>query len=166
MNASPTPQKTVLSGVRPTGPLHLGNYVGALRNWVKLQDIYRCYYAIVTWHALSSEYANSKAIKGWSFEVAVDWLSVAPESGTTPAIVVATFNTAGLEAGTYIATIIFDSGRGGADRLLDVTIADRNAVSTCPAVSGLSSSSKTSLNNSHNLFLLRISVLLPSGVIS
>lgn len=76
MNASTPPRKTVLSGVRPTGPLHLGNYVGALRNWVRLQDIYSCYYSIVTWHALSSEYANSKAIKEWSFEVAVDWLSV------------------------------------------------------------------------------------------
>ncbi len=76
MNASTPPRKTVLSGVRPTGPLHLGNYVGALRNWVRLQNIYSCYYSIVTWHALSSEYANSKAIKEWSFEVAVDWLSV------------------------------------------------------------------------------------------
>jgi len=76
MNTTPDPRKIVLSGVRPTGPLHLGNYVGALRNWVRLQDIYRCYYMIVPWHALSSEYMNSKAIKGWSFEVAADWLSV------------------------------------------------------------------------------------------
>jgi len=73
---TPTPGKTVLSGMRPTGPLHLGNYVGALPNWLKLQDLYRCFYSIVTWHALSSEYANSKAIKGYVFEVAVDWLSV------------------------------------------------------------------------------------------
>jgi tryptophanyl-tRNA synthetase len=76
MNDNTTPRKIVLSGVRPTGPLHLGNYVGALRNWIRLQDLYRCYYAIVPWHALSSEYMNSKAIKGWSFEVAADWLSV------------------------------------------------------------------------------------------
>ena len=76
MNPTPDPRKIVLSGVRPTGPLHLGNYVGALRNWIAFQDLYRCFYAIVPWHALSSEYANAKAIRGWSYEVAVDWLSV------------------------------------------------------------------------------------------
>ena len=68
-------KKIVLSGMRPTGPLHLGNMVGALRNWLKLQDVYQCYYTIVGWHALSSEYLNSKVIKEYSFEVAVDWLS-------------------------------------------------------------------------------------------
>jgi len=69
-------KKTVLSGMRPTGPLHLGHLAGALRNWLSLQDRYRCFYTIVTWHALSSEYQNSKAIKGNVFEVAADWLSI------------------------------------------------------------------------------------------
>lgn len=69
-------KKTVLSGMRPTGPLHLGNYAGALRNWIKLQEEYQCYYTIVTWHALSSEYQNSKLIKENTFEVAIDWLSI------------------------------------------------------------------------------------------
>jgi len=69
-------KKTVLSGMRPTGPLHLGNYAGALRNWIKLQDEYECYYTIVTWHALSSEYQNSRQIKENTFEVAIDWLSI------------------------------------------------------------------------------------------
>jgi tryptophanyl-tRNA synthetase len=73
---SPDARKTILSGMRPTGPLHLGHIAGALRNWIKLQDVYRCYYSIASWHALSSEYMNSKAIKGNEFEVAVDWLSV------------------------------------------------------------------------------------------
>lgn len=68
-------KKTVLSGMRPTGPLHLGHLAGALRNWLNLQDKYRCFYTIVTWHALSSEYQNSKTIKGNVFEVAADWLS-------------------------------------------------------------------------------------------
>jgi tryptophanyl-tRNA synthetase len=68
-------KKVVLSGMRPTGPLHLGHLAGALRNWLKFQEKYKCYYAIVTWHALSSEYQNSKVIKGYTFEVAVDWLS-------------------------------------------------------------------------------------------
>ncbi len=69
-------KKTVLSGMRPTGPLHLGNYAGALRNWIKLQEEYQCYYTIVTWHALSSEYQNSRLIKENTFEVAIDWLSL------------------------------------------------------------------------------------------
>ncbi len=68
-------KKIILSGMRPTGPLHLGNYVGALSNWIRLQDEYHCYFSIVGWHALSSEYRNSKAIKDNCFEVAVDWLS-------------------------------------------------------------------------------------------
>ena len=49
-------KKIVLSGMRPTGALHLGHIAGALRNWIKLQDKYECYYSIVSWHALSSEY--------------------------------------------------------------------------------------------------------------
>lgn len=61
--------------MRPTGPLHLGHLAGALRNWIKLQDRYRCFYTIVTWHALSSEYQNSQVIKDYTFEVAADWLS-------------------------------------------------------------------------------------------
>jgi tryptophanyl-tRNA synthetase len=69
-------KKTVLSGVRPTGAAHLGNYVGAFRNWLRLQDDYRCFYSIVTWHALTSEYANSRVIKDYVFEVATDLLSL------------------------------------------------------------------------------------------
>lgn len=69
-------KKIVLSGVRPTGPQHLGNLVGALKNWLRLQDIYRCFYAIVGWHALSSEYMNSASIKGNILEVALDWLGI------------------------------------------------------------------------------------------
>lgn len=69
-------KKVVFSGMRPTGPLHLGNLAGALRNWIKLQDAYKCFYSIVTWHALSSEYQNSPTIKKYTFEVALDWLSI------------------------------------------------------------------------------------------
>lgn len=68
-------KKVVLSGMRPTGPLHLGHLAGALRNWLKFQEEHKCYYTIVTWHALSSEYQDSKVIKDFTFEVAVDWLS-------------------------------------------------------------------------------------------
>lgn len=68
-------KKTVLSGMRPTGPLHLGNYVGALRNWIRLQETHRCFYSIVTWHALSSEYTNTRALRDYTFDVAVDWIA-------------------------------------------------------------------------------------------
>jgi tryptophanyl-tRNA synthetase len=69
-------KQIVFSGIRPTGAAHLGNYVGALRNWVRLQDSYSCIYSIVDWHALSSEYANPKVIRDYTFEVALDLLSV------------------------------------------------------------------------------------------
>ncbi len=68
-------KKIVFSGMRPTGALHLGNYVGALRNWVRLQDTHHCFFGIVPWHALSSEYLNPKVIKDYTFEVALDWLA-------------------------------------------------------------------------------------------
>jgi tryptophanyl-tRNA synthetase len=68
--------KTVFSGLRPTGPCHLGHLAGALRNWLKLQDKYRCFYSIVTWHGFSSEYMKSTSVRENTFEVAADWLSI------------------------------------------------------------------------------------------
>ncbi len=65
----------VLSGMRPTGKLHLGNYVGALRNWVKLQDEYDCFFFIADWHALTTDYANTSDIKQNSLEVMIDYLA-------------------------------------------------------------------------------------------
>ena len=59
MNASSEKRKRVLSGMRPTGKLHLGNYVGALQNWVKMQDDYECYFCVVDWHALTTDYADT-----------------------------------------------------------------------------------------------------------
>ena len=55
-------KKVMLSGMRPSGFLHLGNYLGALQNWVKLQDEYRCYFFIADWHALTTEYEYSAQI--------------------------------------------------------------------------------------------------------
>ena len=69
-------KRTVFSGIRPTGPAHLGNFAGAMRNWLALQDKYNCFYSIVTWHALSSEYQSAKVIKGYTCEMAVDLLSI------------------------------------------------------------------------------------------
>lgn len=69
-------KKVVLSGMRPTGALHLGHLAGALRNWLKLQEQYQCFYSIVNWHAFSSEYQHPSRIREYTFEVAADWLSI------------------------------------------------------------------------------------------
>jgi tryptophanyl-tRNA synthetase len=65
----------VLSGMRPTGKLHLGNYVGALANWVRLQDTHDCFFFIADWHALTTDYADTSRIKENSIEVVLDWLA-------------------------------------------------------------------------------------------
>src|SRR6201997_4882776 len=75
MNASSKNRKRVLSGMRPTGKLHLGNYVGALQNWVGMQDQYECYFCVVDWHALTTDYADTSRVKENSLEVALDWLA-------------------------------------------------------------------------------------------
>src|SRR3989304_2983715 len=64
----------ILSGMRPTGELHLGHLVGALSNWKTLQDEYDCFYMVADWHALMSEYADSSAIAQNSHEMVADWI--------------------------------------------------------------------------------------------
>jgi len=68
-------RKRVLSGMRPTGKLHLGNYVGALQNWVGMQDQYECFFCVVDWHALTTDYADTSQVKPNSIEVLLDWLA-------------------------------------------------------------------------------------------
>ena len=68
-------RKRVLSGMRSTGKLHLGNYVGALQNWVGMQDKYECYFFIADWHALTTDYADTSKVKENSIEVLLDWLA-------------------------------------------------------------------------------------------
>ena len=68
-------KQRILSGMRPTGKLHLGNYVGALANWVKLQDQYDCFFFIADWHALTSDYADTSQVKQNSIEVILDYLA-------------------------------------------------------------------------------------------
>src|SRR6185436_19836130 len=65
----------ILSGMRPTGALHLGNYMGALENWVKLQDSYECFFPVVDWHSLTTDYANPGDVRENVIEVATDWLA-------------------------------------------------------------------------------------------
>lgn len=67
--------KRIVSGMRPTGKLHLGNYEGALKNWVKLQDQYRCYFFVADWHALTSDYADTSKIKENTLAMVTDWLA-------------------------------------------------------------------------------------------
>jgi len=69
-------KKIVLSGLRPTGRVHLGNYWGAVKNWVDLQDAYRCHYFVADLHALTTDYADTSAIGEATLEAATDWLSV------------------------------------------------------------------------------------------
>src|SRR5438876_3809985 len=65
----------VLSGMRPTGKLHLGHLVGALDNWVRLQDEYECFYCIVDWHALTTHYDSTQGIREMIVDNAIDWLT-------------------------------------------------------------------------------------------
>ena len=75
MNSSAKTRKRVLSGMRPTGKLHLGNFVGALQNWVHMQDEYNCFFCVVDWHALTTDYADTSHVKENSLEVVYDWLA-------------------------------------------------------------------------------------------
>jgi tryptophanyl-tRNA synthetase len=74
----------VVSGMRPTGRLHIGHLVGALRNWAALQDQYDCLYFIADWHALTSEYANTQGLVGNALDNVADWIAagVDPERST------------------------------------------------------------------------------------
>jgi len=67
--------KRILSGMRPTGKLHLGHLVGALDNWIKLQDEYECFFMVADWHAFMSEYENPKELKENILDNVVDWLA-------------------------------------------------------------------------------------------
>ncbi len=61
--------------MRPTGKLHLGNYVGALQNWVGMQDEYECFFEVADWHALTTDYADTSRVKESSLEAVIDWLA-------------------------------------------------------------------------------------------
>jgi len=79
-----TNKKRILSGMRPTGPLHLGNLHGALSNWIDIQDTYDCFYFIADWHALTSDYEDPSTISDHTKNMMLDWLSagLSPEKST------------------------------------------------------------------------------------
>ncbi len=74
----------VVSGMRPTGQLHLGHLVGALNNWVPLQDEYECFYFVADWHALTSEYADTARVVENGYAMVADWIAAGldPEKST------------------------------------------------------------------------------------
>ncbi len=77
-------RKRILSGMRPTGKLHLGNYAGVLVNWIKLQDEYDCFFEVADWHALTTRYNDTSEIFQDSLDVVIDWISsgINPETST------------------------------------------------------------------------------------
>ena len=79
-----TEKKRILSGMRPTGPLHIGNLHGALANWVDMQEKYDCFFFIADWHALTSDYEDPSDIAEYSRDVIIDWLSagLSPDKST------------------------------------------------------------------------------------
>lgn len=79
-----TTRPRVVSGMRPTGQLHLGHLVGALKNWAALQEQYDCFYFVADWHALTSDYGDTGGITGYALENVADWIAggIDPERST------------------------------------------------------------------------------------
>ncbi len=71
-----------MSGMRPTGQLHLGHYHGVLKNWLKLQTEYECFFSIVDWHALTTDYEDTSQVEENVWEMAIDWLAVGIDPGS------------------------------------------------------------------------------------
>jgi len=80
MSVNPQTRR-VLSGMRPTGPLHLGNYHGALRNWVELQYQYECFFFIADWHMLTTGYEDTSSLQEHIRAVLIDWLAAGLNPG-------------------------------------------------------------------------------------
>lgn len=77
-----TQNQRVLSGMRPTGKLHLGHYHGVLKNWLKLQHEYECFFFVADWHALTTEYENSSVINESVWDMVIDWLAAGINPGS------------------------------------------------------------------------------------
>ena len=79
---SKTGKQRVLSGMRPTGQLHLGHYHGVLKNWLKLQQEYECFFFVADWHALTTEYEDPSTIEKSVWDMVIDWLAVGINPGS------------------------------------------------------------------------------------
>lgn len=82
MSTSTTQNQRVLSGMRPTGKLHLGHYHGVLKNWIELQHTHECYFFVADWHALTTDYDNSSQIATHVTDMVIDWLAAGVTPGT------------------------------------------------------------------------------------
>ncbi|MDH5181150.1 MAG: tryptophan--tRNA ligase [Gammaproteobacteria bacterium] len=82
MSLLPNQQARVLSGMRPTGALHLGHYHGVLKNWLKLQHEYECYFFAADWHALTTHYDEPATIEQHVWDMVIDWLAVGINPGS------------------------------------------------------------------------------------
>ena len=78
---SSTANQRVLSGMRPTGQLHLGHYHGVLKNWLTLQNEYECFFFVADWHALTTEYEDPHVISESVWDMVIDWLAVGVDPG-------------------------------------------------------------------------------------
>ncbi len=81
MNTVPSQHARVLSGMRPTGRLHLGHYHGVLKNWIELQHEYDCYFFVADWHALTTHYDDPSIIQESVWEMVIDWLAAGVNHG-------------------------------------------------------------------------------------
>lgn len=77
----PAQYRRVLSGMRPTGQLHLGHYHGVLKNWVELQQEYKCYFFVADWHALTTHYEDPSVIASSTWDMVIDWLAAGVDHG-------------------------------------------------------------------------------------
>ena len=82
MSTVPIQHQRVLSGMRPTGQLHLGHYHGVLKNWINLQHEYECFFFVADWHALTSEYDNPAIIGQSTHDMVIDWLAAGVSPGS------------------------------------------------------------------------------------
>ncbi len=83
MNTIANQNQRVLSGMRPTGLMHLGQYHGVLKNWIELQHSYECFFFVADWHALTTHYENTASIAQNSFDLVVDWLAAGVNPGSS-----------------------------------------------------------------------------------
>jgi len=83
LNSTNSQNQRVLSGMRPTGLLHLGHYHGVLKNWIELQHSYECFFFVADWHALTTHYENPSVIAESSINMVIDWLAAGVNPGNS-----------------------------------------------------------------------------------
>jgi tryptophanyl-tRNA synthetase len=81
VSSTPGQNRRVLSGMRPTGQLHLGNFHGALKNWIELQYQYDCFFFVADWHALTTGYDDTSKLQDYVFDMVIDWLAAGLNPG-------------------------------------------------------------------------------------